>query len=359
MLVSEIGVAIKGMGLTSDRKKYVGSERPLTRLHGALNQTERDIVFDIYQEYNRIISEEYEVLDADDVAITLLAHLKTPLWEIKRKKFGFDFVFVDETQLFDQNERQLFRLLTKRSSGNLPIALALDQAQELRGALSTGIGLLGIEGVASETLTTVHRCTPSILKLAFFVIQRTTDLFTPEFPDFTRHTTTVVAEDHPLAKVPRLIMREESASLGKTILREVRSLRRNLRQIAVVIHPEKYWPEILKVLTSQDLPLVVFTRRGESVVSNTPVVVLTKPDNVGGQEFDAVISVGLEYGVVPPLVEGHIGLSEALEQQSLREMYLVFTRARYQLIIINSKHSTPTHTIKLAIESQLVVVDEA
>lgn len=360
LIVSEIGVGIKGRGLTNNRSLYVDAERPFTRFHGVLSPTERDIVFDVFENYHRMVFQEYEALDADDVAISLLGQLKTPLWEMKRKKVGFDLVFVDETQLFNQNERQLFKFLPKRADKSLPIAIAIDEAQELRGSTNPGFGVFGIEQMASETLQTVHRCTPDILKLAFFVIQRTTDLFGSDFPDFTQTATTVIAPDHPLASKPRLIVRDESGNspLGKAVRREIAALRRKgIGQIAVIIHSEKYWSTVTEFLKSEALRLYILEKRGERIEPKAPMVYVSRPENIGGQEFDAVVCVGLEHGVVPPLVDGHIGLAEALEQQSLREMYLAFTRARYQLVIVNSRNSTPNHILELAAKSGILDKD--
>ena len=95
-------------------------------------------------------------------------------------------------------------------------------------------------------------------------------------------------------------------------------------------------------------------KRGERVDTQAPIIVISRPEAIGGQEFDAVIAVGLEKGVVPPIVNHHIGLQTALEQQSLREMYLSFTRARYVLIILNSNGSQPTTVLKAAISSGLL-----
>lgn len=357
LISNEIGVGIKGRDLVSDRKKYIDSEKPHTRLHGVLTKFEREFVFRIFEKYKEKISDTLGMLDADDVAITFLSHLRTPLWEMKRKKVGFDYIFVDETQLFNQNERQLFKFLHKRTSGYVPIVIALDEAQELRGTTSAGFGLLGIEDLKNETLPEVHRCTPTILRLAFFIISRTTDLFGPDFPDFTKSTETVIPENHQLAKHPRIVIRSESPSISKTVLKEIRALRRNnIRQIAVIIHAERYWNDIVEFLKKEDLPIVIGLKRGEFIIPDKPIVYISKPESIGGQEFGAVICVGLEHGVVPPIVNGHAGLSETLEQQSLREMYLSFTRAKFQLVIINSKHSAPSKMIQLAIDNNLLEV---
>lgn len=358
LFASEISISIKGRDLIANKKKYVEAERPLSRFHGVLSKDEREILFEVFETYHKKVFEEMELLDSDDVAISFLAFLKTPLWQLKRRKEGFDFLFVDETQLFNQNERQLFRLLPKMLNKHLPIALAIDEAQELRGSSSSGFGILGIEDLVNEVLPQVHRSTPDILNLAFFVIQQTTDLFGPDFPDFTENTEAIVSNAHPMAKKPNLVVRNEARSFEKTIRKEISELRRsNIRQIAVVVHSDRNWNPIKDFLEKEQLPLLVNIKRGELVNPNKPVVFLTRPENIGGQEFDAVISIGLEFGVTPPIVDGHAGLSEALEQQFLRELYLVFTRAKFRLVIVNSANSTPSTIIQSAISHSLISTD--
>lgn len=81
---------------------------------------------------------------------------------------------------------------------------------------------------------------------------------------------------------------------------------------------------------------------------------LTRPVYAGGQEFDAVILVGLEQGVTPPRVVDNDALSSAVEQQSVREMYLAITRARYRVIIVLSAGSSPTSIIHDAERAGLI-----
>lgn len=359
LIASEIGVTIKGHDLVGDKKKYVESERSLSRLHGALTSDERGFVFDVFQTYHNVVFEGHGVLDSDDLAITLLAKLRTPLWSMKRRVQGVDYLFVDETQLFNENERRLFAYLPKRAEGNLPIALALDEAQELKGAISAGFGLLGITAIEDERLQVVYRSTPDILRLAFHLVQRTTDLFGANFPDFTGSTVSVVPADHKLARKPILVQGGTASSgIGKYIEKRIMGLRaKNIRQIAVVVHGEKYWDQVEKALGASRLPLFKLTRRGERIDQSSPMVVLARPDIVGGQEFDAVICVGLEAGIVPPRIEQHEALAETLRQQALREMYLVFTRARYQLVIANMVNSSPSPLLLSAIESKLLEID--
>lgn len=356
VVAAEIAVAIKGHGLTDNKKRYVGSETPLSRLHGALNERERALLFDIFLRYHRDVFETQGMLDSDDVALSLLGQLRTPLWSMKRRSVGYDFVFVDETQLFNENERRALPLLTRGDKSYVPVVLALDEAQELRGNVSAGFGLLGIEQIWDASLATIHRSTAGIIQLAFFVIQQTTDLFGPDFPDFTASTVSVIPDDHKLASKPAIaITSAESRSMGRAVLRQVRALRRgNMRQVGVIVHSDKYWEDVVQELRREESSIQVLTQRGTRVDPDRPVIVVAKPATVGGQEFDAVLAVGLEQGLVPPRVEGHYGLAMSLEQQALREMYLSFTRAKYQLIILLPPDAAPTRIIHAAIESGLL-----
>ena|ERR1017187_8147223 len=166
----------------------------------------------------------------------------------------------------------------------------------------------------------------------------------------------MVPDDHPLAEYPRIIaLKEGTEQLGKSVVRWVLELRkRNLRQIAVVCHVESMWEDILKELQAGNLPLYVLLQRGDRLSPDSPIVVLTKPAYAGGQEFDAVIAVGLEQGLVPPRVQDNEALAAAVEQQALREIYLSFTRARYQLIVLISKGMAPTKVLHEARQNGLI-----
>jgi Cdc6-like AAA superfamily ATPase len=352
IVVSEIGIGIKGRDLSRDRRRYIESEKPLTRFHGILKREEREFVFDIFTRYNEKVMVKNGLLDSDDVAISFLGLLKTPLWGLRRKKEAFDFVFIDETQLFNQNERQIFRFLTKQSESYLPIVIALDEAQEIRGSSNSGFGALGIEHLANETLANVHRSSKEILQLAFYVIQQTTDLFGTDFPNFT---TTSIADKKPNENLKPTII--NATDLPQQIKKEISSLRkRGVRQISVIVHAERYFQEIVKgIQKGKKENVVIAERRGELIDPQKPIIYIARPDLIGGQEFDAVIAVGLEHGVTPPLISGHAGLSEALEQQMLREMYLAFTRAKTYLIIMNNQNSSPSSIIQQAINDGIIV----
>ncbi len=356
LVMAEISTAIKGHGLTADKQRYVGSQRPLSRLHALLTLPDREIVFEAFQIYHRAVFEQLEVLDSDDIALSLMGKMRTPIWELKRRVLGYDFVFVDETQLFNENERRIFSLLSKGSRGYVPIVLALDEAQELYGQSSAGFGALGIDAIANESLPSSHRSTRAIVELAFFVIQQSTDLFGADFPDFTATTTVIEPSDHRFAAPPSVETFDgDKERFSKCVVESVQRLRdAQLRQIAVICHAEHHWEGIVTAFKASPLPVRILLKRGEPLAPSQPLVVLTRPAYVGGQEFDAVVVVGLEQGVVPPRIVENDALAAAVEQQAFREMYLSFTRARYQLHALISPGAKPTKVLQEAVAADLL-----
>lgn len=348
LIADEISVAIKGNGITpaSDKRLYTASEKRLSRLHGLLSERERNIMWEIYLSYHEELADEQQLLDADDLALSLLGRLRTPLWDLRRRKDGYDYVFIDETHLFNENERRLFPLLTKRFSPYVPIVIALDEAQQTRSLASAGIGLHGLEDVSNQTLSTVHRSSAEILDLAFFCIQQTTDLFGPNFPDFTG--TTTAPRDSFLAKPQCYIC--TNVNLTSALESQISEWRKaNVRRIGVICFADRYWKDCSTAVSRFGALSVVLTERGIRLGDpRQPVVALVRPDLVGGQEFEGVICVGLEQGVVPLRTIGNDALSVALEQQSLREMYLGFTRARDKLVIVLTEGSAPNATLQRA-----------
>lgn len=357
LVLVEISAAIKGHGLEGDRKRYVQSERSLSLLHGNLGSEDREIIFDVFLEYHKVVFGHFSVLDPDDIAISLAGRLRTPVWQLRRQHDGFDYVFVDEAQLFNENERRLFPLLAKKEVPHVPIALALDQAQATYGQSSAGLSTVGIKGIANETLLAIYRSTEAIVRLAFFVIQRSTELFGPDFPDFTQSSEKLLPNEHPLAAPPAIERQSsESPTMGRFVLKRIRELRRaNTRQIAVICYAEIYWRDLEDVLSAADLPFQIIRERGAKFSADQPLVSLVKPAQVGGQEFDAVVMVGLEAGLVPAAISDNQALATAVEQQVIRDMYLGITRARYRVVFAISKGNTPNVFIENAMKAGLVV----
>lgn len=352
LLRADYSVAIKARDLSSNRDGYVTSANPLGPLHALLKPEERALVYDAFQAY-QLSLEVYDILDADDVALTMLGELRTPKWRLDRRKLGFDYVFVDEAQLFNENERRIFALLTKTATPYTPVALALDEAQQMYVQKTTGMALLGIEDVERTRLRIAHRLAPGIARLAFYVISQSVDLFHDDFPDFTKD---LLEEQKAILEVPTLSCPSEESTVSALVLSTLKAYRRaDLTRILVVCHAEKYWEELARELSRQnETDLLILKERGERAPGAGAITVLSRPEIIGGQEYDAVICVGLEEGVVPPRIAGNQQLEDLFEQNALREIYLAFTRARFRLCVILGRSQRPTAILERAISNGFI-----
>ncbi|MEO5612626.1 MAG: hypothetical protein ABIT68_07700 [Sphingomicrobium sp.] len=152
-----------------------------------------------------------------------------------------------------------------------------------------------------------------------------------------------------------IVRNEEQGSYGRFLVKAVQKLRsKNVRQIAVICHAESYWEELETSFQKSELPLHVICQRGERIAPDQPLVVLSRPAFIGGQEFDAVVLVGLEQGVVPPRVVDNPALAAALEQQVLREVYLSISRSRFRVIVSLNSGATPNGVLTEALEAGLL-----
>jgi len=250
-----------------------------------------------------------------------------------------------------------------RWGGPLAYPPCLSKSSQLYGQRSAGLATLGIKDIANESLPSIHRSTQAIIRLAFFVVQRCTDLFSADFPDFTSIADVLTPDTHPLAVPPHFYSLPDGVSVPDAVEFIVGKLRSmNVRQVAVVCHADVYWEGTLERLSEARLPLMVMQQRGERIPANQPLVVLSRPAHIGGQEFDAVIAIGLEQGLVPPRVIGNDALASAVEQQAYREIYLSVTRARYRYMVPIPYGSSPTAVLADANRMGLILdwpVEEA
>jgi len=263
------------------------SERSLSRLHALLSTQERLLVFDIYERYNRRVFEDFEVLDTDDVALSSSADFEHRSGNSAVVRRALTSYSSTRRSFSMRTSAASFPLLTRGLAHHVPIVLALDQAQEIFGQTSAGLGALGSPtSRTSPSQRTIALLSPSA-GWRSSSLQRTTDLFSADFPNFTTGSITSSGVGALPGDTPRLIRcNEEARDFGKFVLRQLRELRRSgYKQLVVVCHAERLWSSLESSLRSESLPLHVLNQRGEEIRPDQYVVVLTRPAYVGGQEF--------------------------------------------------------------------------
>ena len=70
--------------------------------------------------------------DMDDVVLTTVSRLDTPIWKRRRVREGYDAIFIDETDLFNMNELSVFTIVRRRARSSRLLSPWI--ARRLRGS---------------------------------------------------------------------------------------------------------------------------------------------------------------------------------------------------------------------------------
>lgn len=366
MLNHEIAVVIKGRAKESfeiyKRVPSLSTGLPIS------NEADKGFVWRVYERYR----EQLEVggqFDTDDVVLTALSQLSTPIWRRRRSRDGFDAVFVDETHLFNMNELSVFHHLTK-SEVQFPIAFAVDRSQAIgdRGWVNDiDVSVLVPAGQELQTnrtdLRSIFRSSPDIVNLAFTITSSGASLFTNfEDPLLKAHSNMSFAEEKK-AETPsyRDYATDEAMIEGAfSVADEMRSSMATSRgEIAIIAFTEELFSALQREANMRGRPVETLKQRNDEELAKRAKVtsrfVLSLPDYVGGLEFDGVVLVGVDEGRVPPTLISQRSESKAYMTYSAHNrLYVAVSRARYRVVIMGTKERGASTLLKPAFTSDVL-----
>lgn len=346
MLQYEIAVTIKGRA-NGDIDKYKSQKR-LKYTIPCESDNDLNFLFLIYKTYQESL-ESIGQYDSDDIILTALGQLNTPIWRRRRDKEGFHVSFLDETHLYNLNELSIFHYLNRIEARN-NIVFAIDKSQAVgeRGVLDESMcQILGIANPeTSINYKTVFRSSPDIINLAFNVLSSGASLFT--------------SFENPLDNSSFGFTEEEEQKCMKPLYKLVEN--DDLMITQAFVEAEKYSKEN-KILRSKVLiiasnglllskmerfavethrPFEVLKSRGDSKTVNyanyNNKFVVGGIDYVGGLEFDAVVIVGVDKGRVPPIILENNADSFHFQNYAWHNrMYVAITRAKYSILLLGDK----------------------
>lgn len=348
MLRHEISVVIKGRAGFE-----LGRYKKLPKLtYGLPIEIEGDkaftfLIFTLYQE--RLQSSGQ--FDTDDIVLSALQQLDSPIWRRRRIKEGFDSIYVDETHLFNLNELSVFHRLT-RSTSNFPIAYSADISQSIgdRGwsELSIGNALSSNRDASSEldqhtTFRAIFRSSPDIVNLALCITSAGATLFTNfDNPMVASASAFTESEERKCASPAYLFfpsdedMLRGAFALAETYSLEMKSTRGD---VAIIVFGDELFAVAERVARSLNKPVEFVKNRGDSDIVRRAKAsgryVMATPDHVGGLEFDGVILVGVDKGRVPPVATNvSFDSSNFVSYATHQRLYVAVTRARYRVGIL-------------------------
>lgn len=350
MLQHEISVVIKGRA-DEDLEKY----KRLPRLRYGLpveNEGDKAFTFLLFSAYQRRLRTSGQ-FDTDDVVLSALHQLDTPIWRRRREKEGYDSIYVDETHLFNINELSIFHRLT-RSADHFPIAYSADISQSLadRGWAENRLSeaLLGTASAVAEeeetTFRSIFRCSPEIVNLAFSVTSSGATLFTNFQDPLEAASSTFTEAEERKCQPPQYILfpTDEAMITGAfdTADRLAGEMLGSRGDVAVIVFSNELFTAIEKFARTANKPVEILKHRGDMEVvrraRTSGRFVISTPDFVGGLEFDAVVLVGVDKGRVPPKVSADSADSENFVSYATHQrLYVAITRARYRVALLGMK----------------------
>lgn len=364
LIQHEISVVIKGRA-----KENLDTYKRISPIPSALPVTsegDKAFVWRVYERYREQLVAGGQ-FDTDDVVLSALSQLSTPIWRRRRTRDGFDAIFVDETHLFNMNELSVFHHLT-RSEKLFPIAFAVDRSQAIgdRGwADDIDVTSLMPSSEDRSSSTTINvkgifRCSPDIVNLAFSITSSGASLFTNfQDPMALAHSNMTFEEEKKAKRPCYLDYSTDEAMLDATLLvaEEMRvSVGGTKGDVAIVVFDESLFHEIEKKSIEENRPVEILKNRGDPDVvrraKSAGRFVLSLPDFVGGLEFDGVVLVGVDDGRVPPLPVTQYSQSKAyLTFAAHNKLYVAVTRARYQIAFLGVQARGPSAILKSALDA--------
>lgn len=332
-LQREISEVIKGQ-CNSNESSYRSCERPSYGLK-LNNEFDRRYVFGIFNEYQKSL-EDIGQYDSDDIVITALGQVDSPIWNRRRSSEGYDACFIDETHLFNLNELSLFHHVNKTANRNR-IIYAIDRSQAIgdnntpaQDSFDKNNGPHSV-----EQYKTVFRSSPEIAILAYDILSSGARLFTTLENPLQQSTFTFTSQDESKCRFPEYFevayedhMYSDALNWCESYISQTGCQKSSI----CIICPDMDLMEGLKkYAVSTNKPHMVLKSRSDN--SNLKKAkewnkfVFSHIDYVGGLEFDAVVTLGAEKERMPPLSsESSIHIAN---YAWFNRLYVAVSRAKY------------------------------
>lgn len=365
LLQSEISITIKGRA-----KEDFDIYQTLDRLECSMpisSHGDYSFVFLLYERYQSVLS-GLGYFDNDDISLSALGQLDTPIWRRRRKEIGYDAIIIDETHLFSYNELSLFHFLSKESSST-KIIYAVDKTQAIGDRGLTKKTLEESLNISTEDkdrakYKTIFRSSPEIINLAFSVLTSGAGMFVNFENPLDRISTSFVDFEEKKSIFPQYIMMPSDEDIVESCFENADTISRTLdcpkNNILIVCTTQELLSRIEKTAKILHKPCEFLKRRGDMEVVKTAQknkrYVVGYIDYVGGLEFDGVIIAGVDKGRVPT-TNGN----ERSSYQSYawyNRIYVALTRAKYSVILLGNKSRTISPFFEKAISEEKITFIE-
>lgn len=361
MMQYEISVIIKGRA-DGNQDKYNQLERPEIALPLITNE-DKTFMYMVYEKYQESL-EHSGLFDTDDITLSALGQLDTPIWKRRSIKEGYDACFVDEAHLFNFNELSVFHCLNKPKCKN-HIVYVLDKSQYVGEVGFSDADLISLEdSKANKTkLTTIFRSSPDIVNLAFNVLSSNVGLFTHfENPLDCCSYCFTSDEEKKCKRSSYSLYVSDDAMVTKAIneAEEYCADKKIRKSDVLIVVTDDYLLNngVIKYLRDANKPYVELQSRNDyntvAKAKSSNKFIVSGIDYVGGLEFDAVFIIGVDKGRVPPSSNVKEGNYQFTNFAWHNRMYVAISRAKYYLGMYGNSLNGASPVLETAIANKIL-----
>ena len=362
----EISVLIKGRA--GDSFDIYKNCPPLKYGLPISNDADKGLSFQVFRRYQEQL-EASSQFDTDDVVISAIGQLDTPIWRRRRSREGYDFIAIDETHLFNINELHVFHHFTRRTDF-LPLSFTVDHAQAVgdRGwndidSFGELFGEVLVVDEEKTSVSAVFRSSPQIRDFCQSVLASGATLFTNFDDTLDSSTSAFTAEEERRSQPVRFIDYPDDASLivgaflkAEELQMETGSSR---SQVLITTLDDGVLNSLHAHSVGNNKPVTYLKRRGDfrtvRSAEKSGHMVLGHADFVGGLEFDVVIVVGVDKGRVPQDGEAVAANTRSFASYAAHNrLYVAASRARFALNLLGVKSRGPSSLLAVAAKNKLI-----
>lgn len=319
-------------------------------------------VFRLYQDQLEITAQ----FDTDDVVISAVGQLDTPIWRRRRSKEGYDYICVDEAHLFNINELQVFHFFT-RELGAAPISFAIDRAQAVgdRGWNDNEIDHLDGSDVAAEETRygAVFRSSANIVDFSASILASGSNLFTNFSNSLIEYQSGLTGPEEALSQPVRYFEASSDQHMVELAFQRADALQRLTQskpwEILITTLSVDIAEQLVTYATDRNKAVTLLKKRGDYTrvkeASKSGHMIVGHADYVGGLEFNVVVIVGVDKGRVPlESKSADADTRNFARYAAHNRLYVAASRARLGLELIGVKGRGPSDLLDAAFKSKLL-----
>ncbi len=349
LIRQEISILIKGRA-SGDFDKYRSIVRPKYSLP-LIEDADYRFVFMVFNKYQKAL-EKIGQYDSDDITLTALGQVDTPIWNRRRIRDGYDVCVIDETHLFNINELSVFHFVNKpydENNGARPkIIFAIDKSQS---SGDWGIDDVSISSALRFTendnkqFNTVFRSSPDIVNLAYNILTSGATMFTNFENPLSYSSFNFVKEDEMKAIRPQYtLVNDDDDAIVKGVEwaeRYCSEHKSPKNHVLIIGTNEILVSQIRKYLEAHNKPFEILQSRSDERAMRKAQegnkFIISQIDYVGGLEFDSVVIIGVDDGRVPPTKTSQSEAYHVISYAWHSRMYVAVTRAKYAVKILGDQ----------------------